>query len=222
MKKKITLIALCAVAVLQSASAQRFGIGLEAGTTGVGAELAVTIGNNLAVRGGFTFLPYTYKDTYAVDLDENWTRQMDEAIGDNQQIRDALAAKGLPTSSGELNTNLDLSVKSGLLNGKLLLDYYPWKSYSFHLTGGVYYGKDHLANATTALPDETRQVIDVLQEYKDITGFDFNDETVLEGYDVRPLDVDGLEVKVETAKLKTLSWTWFRTGSPQGSHRLLL
>jgi len=154
------------------------------------------------VRGGFTTLPLSYSDKFWVNLDQEWLNKMDASIADFPQIAQALANRGLPTSSLYLDRNIDFTGKLGLLNGKLLLDYYPWQKYAFHLTGGFYFGRNYLVRATAKLPNETREVIEVLQGFKDVTGIDFDKMQVFEDYEIYPRNIDNLTVDLKINGVK--------------------
>lgn len=92
-------------------------VGVSAGTTGIGIDVASPIGSYLTVRAGVSFMP---NFTYSTDVDVN----IDNAYETNTN---------LPTS-------IDVEGGLGRTAGELLLNVYPFKSSSFFVCGGAYFG----------------------------------------------------------------------------------
>lgn len=96
------------------------GAGISLGTDGIGIDVAAPITDMFAVRAGVSFLP-KIKIKKNIKIDDN-----------NPTVAD----------------NVDLQGKLNVFNGKLLADFYPFKSSSFHLTAGAFIGSDKLATIT--------------------------------------------------------------------------
>jgi hypothetical protein len=62
-KKTILALAVCAIAFPSAARAQ-IGVGVRAGTLGIGGEVAIALGSHLAIRGGVGATGYHYDGTY--------------------------------------------------------------------------------------------------------------------------------------------------------------
>lgn len=93
-------------------------VGVSAGLTGIGVDVAAPIGNYLAVRAGVSFMPnFTYSDNVDVDVD----------IADYSGPATIDAEGGIGRTAGEL-----------------LLNVYPFKSSSFFVCGGAYFGGDKI------------------------------------------------------------------------------
>jgi len=94
------------------------GASLSATTTGFELELATPLHEKLLVRGGISFFPYNFDETINV-----------------RKVNDL----NLPTT-----TPIDMDGEIRLLNGKVLLDFYPSEQTAFSLSAGLYFGKKNL------------------------------------------------------------------------------
>lgn len=125
------LLLFCFVSIMCAGSNQMFAqnetykpgifnslaVGVSVGTTGIGIDVASPIGSYLAVRAGISFMP---NFTYSTDVDVNI-----ENLYDN--------APNVPS-------NIDVEGGMGRTAGELLLNVYPFKSSSFFVCGGAYFG----------------------------------------------------------------------------------
>ncbi len=132
MKKLLFLCALATFGFAQSYAQQldqsefelcnHLSAGISLGTDGIGIEVAAPLTYDFAVRAGYTFMPkfkYTEKD---VDLGTD----KDFINGDNK------------------TQYVDIAGKPNMGDFKLLFDYYPFKTSSFHVTAGAYIGKSKI------------------------------------------------------------------------------
>lgn len=108
--------------------------GVSLGTDGIGIEVAAPLTYNFAVRAGYSFMPkfkYTKKDV-------NIGKDKDFINGENA------------------NQMVDIEGKLNMGDFKLLFDYYPIRTSSFHVTAGAYIGKSkpvELRNANAFLKE---------------------------------------------------------------------
>lgn len=131
--KRISLFAvaalLCATTYAQESSDKELkyfnhlSAGIELGTTGFGVELAAPITNYATVRTGFTMMPAI---SYSAKIDYESNNKKDRTI--------------------------DLKAKAHLTDWKLLVDAYPFKESSFHVTAGFYVGKSQFVTAENTTP----------------------------------------------------------------------
>lgn len=138
MKKLISVIILASGLSFASSAQQAFkslSIGFEAGTTGIGVELAIPIvTDHLVLTGGLTAPSFSYPLSFSMDM-----------TAANNAIDDAnsrLAEAGVPE---RLNTRFSDAVIEAnpvinLSSAKLMLEYYPFKKSSFHFTAGAFMG----------------------------------------------------------------------------------
>lgn len=126
MKKIIFLWAILSIAMMCSpVSAQKelgifnsLSVGVSAGTTGVGIDVATPVTPHFAIRGGVSFMPGISFDT-DVDVD-------------------------LKDPKLEENSSLNLTGNMKRASGELLVNYYPFLSSSFFVTAGAYFGGNKL------------------------------------------------------------------------------
>ena len=92
------------------------GVAVSVGSDGIGFDIAAPIGNMFAVRAGMSIWP---RITYKTDVDP-----------------------GTNSKSFILNKDgkIDVEGKANVTDFKLLLDYYPFKKSSFHVTAGAFIG----------------------------------------------------------------------------------
>jgi hypothetical protein len=136
MKKFLTAAAALCLLLSPAAFAQdkgfHIGVAPEIGLDGVGADIAIQpILPFLQLRGGFSFVPYTYKsktfEIKEVELINNYR------------------------ANGEISVN----VHPNFDNIHVLADLYPFSKSSFHLTVGGYFGlkgDDGLVRISTGQP----------------------------------------------------------------------
>jgi hypothetical protein len=96
------------------------GTSLSATTTGLEFELATPVHEKVVLRGGISYLPYNFKAS------------IDVHKFNGQDIPD------------EVSSSIDMDGKIRLINGKVLLDFYPSTNSSFSFSGGLYFGKKDL------------------------------------------------------------------------------
>ena len=90
-------------------------VGVSASTTGIGIDVASPIGSYLAVRAGVSFMPnFTYSTDVDVDIEGSY--------------------------EGNIPTSIDVEGGMGRTAGEILLNVYPFKSASFFVCGGAYFG----------------------------------------------------------------------------------
>lgn len=97
-------------------------VGLSAGTTGIGIDVAAPICPYVQVRAGVDFVP-------------------------NIKINTDLDIDAPQVSGYDIPNNIDVEGKVGFTNGKLLFDIYPFKKSSFHVTAGAYFGSSKIVKA---------------------------------------------------------------------------
>jgi hypothetical protein len=145
--KKLLLICALATLGLSQAFAQLdeddFGFfnhlsaGVSLGTDGIGIEVAAPLTYSFAVRAGYSLMP---KFKYSKGLD----------LGLSDQDK-ADMARG--TYKGAfLSPEVDLEGKLNMGDFKLLIDWYPFRSSSFHATAGFYIGRGTVVEVTNKRP----------------------------------------------------------------------
>jgi hypothetical protein len=93
------------------------GVGLGVGTTGIDIQVAAPLTDNFEVRAGYSIMPkFKYKKNVNLGSDPAF-------LEDPQKV--------------------DVEGKLNMGDFKLLVDYFPLKSSSFHLTAGAFLGKSN-------------------------------------------------------------------------------
>ena len=135
MKMKKTLLPLLAVLLASpTASAQKdyedfglfdhLGVGLSLGTDGIGLDVATPVTDYAALRAGISFWPkITYNDDFSIN-------------DSNPLITDKVEVEG----------------KLNIFDMKVLADFYPIKTSSFHITAGAFFGQEKLITASNTSP----------------------------------------------------------------------
>ena len=106
-------------------------LGVSAGTTGIGFQLAAPLSANFAVRAEYSFMP---KIKYSQKL----------TLSNSD-----LAAFYV---NGQYVHKVELEGKLNMGDFSVLLDWYPSKRSSFHFTAGAYFGKSDIVTATNKEP----------------------------------------------------------------------
>ncbi len=106
------------------------GAAVGVGTTGISVELAAPLTSYVAVRGGVNIMPaFKYNDDFRLNykLDGTAQRVVDEQ---GKVLPDKVSIQGKPS----------------MTTGHLLFDIFPFRSSSFHLTAGAYFGGENVVN----------------------------------------------------------------------------
>lgn len=123
------------------------------GTTGLGVDLAMPIGNSVQVRTGFTFFPH-YEQTmhFGVEVGDD----LDPAVQDEKFNN--LSKTLNEMFAFEVDRNVDMKGKPTMKNFKMLVDVFPFRNKHWHVTGGFYWGPSTVAKAENAAHDATSLV----------------------------------------------------------------
>lgn len=129
--------------------ANHFSLGVGIGILNGGTiELAVPLTRYAAVRAGYNFFP---KVAISSDLDINYGN------GAEQQLGVTLPKK------------IKVEGKPNLSTGHLLIDIYPIKRSSFHLTTGAYFGNDVVSDVYNK-DEENKAVLKLIHEFNNRQG----------------------------------------------------
>ncbi len=96
------------------------GGGISLGTDGIGIDVATPLTDWAAVRAGISFWP-------KIKYERNFH---------------------LKNNDNTLTDNVDVEAKLNIFDFKLLADFYPIKTSSFHITAGAFIGSEDAAHAT--------------------------------------------------------------------------
>lgn len=153
--KKIIIAATLVCSFVFAANAQNkisfehLDLGVSAGTTGLGIDLAVPLNQHLRVRAGFSFIPeFDKKINFGIE-----GRKKDENGNWVPTKFDKMAEKFSQLTSLKIDDNVDMLGTPDFYNGNLLVDYYPIKKSAFRITAGFYFGGSKVAHARNTIED---------------------------------------------------------------------
>lgn len=152
--KRLLLICALAIAGIGQTCAQdmdaddlgifnHVGAAVGIGTTGVSIDLAAPITPYVALRAGVDIFPkFTYKTDMKLSIDQN-----------------SQAAYQTMFPGSTLPKEVKISGNPDLGAGHVLIDLFPAKTSSFHVTVGAYFGKSDIANVwNTNCVDELKNI----------------------------------------------------------------
>lgn len=128
-----TLVTLLTLGISAQDNLEAFrhlGVGVEAGLHGFGVNVAMPVYKGLVVKAGYNFVPSG--DVFATQFDID-TKSLKQA----QEQYEQYSTYRFKNKFGD-EAVIDAGLQLGMSNFKLLLDWYPFRSSSFYLTGGIY------------------------------------------------------------------------------------
>ena len=199
--KRIISLLLCGFSAFSGVLAQEEGgakafqhlsLGLEfLSTTGFGIELATPLNSRLALHGGISMFPYRYNMPIEVTIAAAILNKMDNAMIQTPAIENELRSRNLPVNPRNISKEVDATASLGLINGKLLVDFYPSKNGSFHLTGGLYIGAGKLIK----IKGKMQEAHDVLEVMK-TNGHDFSNEEYISESKIYVKDIMNIDASI--------------------------
>ena len=111
-----------------------------AGTTGISLELGTVVNSHIGLRAGVDFMPsFTVKDHYEFQR---------PAVLENVPKSILEGRYKFPPG----NIDIDARANPSMTQGKLLVDYFPSKNLSFHVTAGLYFSSSTMASMKATDP----------------------------------------------------------------------
>lgn len=135
---------------------QHLDLDVNAGTTGLGLELASPLSRDVRVRAGFSFMPHWHRDMdFTVQVGDTPESKYD-AQGNRVETRfDRLQQRMKELTGYEVNETITLEGTPKYYNFNLLVDVYPLRNKHWHVTAGFYWGNRTLADAVVSREDMT-------------------------------------------------------------------
>ena len=158
MKQKMKIIvlalALMGTTVLQAQAQENttqmfnhLDLGVTLGTTGIGLDAAMPVGNYVKLRAGFEVMP-----RFNYDMHFDVESYGGESVTSDQFQRMAEVLNGL--TGFEVDQNVTMKGKPTMWNFKFLVDIYPLKNNKhWHATVGFHWGPSKIAEAVNAIED---------------------------------------------------------------------
>ena len=157
-KNYLSLIVALIIATVASAQTDprlfnHLSVGLNVGTTGIGADIAMPVTRFFDIQAGFSIMP---KIKYNTEIHTNISQYNTDLTGTPQ----VLGLDEIPIQ-GKLN----------MVNGKIMINFYPIPISSFHITAGAYFGKGDVVevyNTTEHQLNVINEANTTIDKYNDI------------------------------------------------------
>lgn len=183
---KKVFLALCMMASSVVAMAQidenddqlfnHFGAGIEAGTDGIGFNVATTVTPYVQLRAGMSFLPAEVSGINVnLHMDANTRQRWDNFQAEAAKFQNA--AKNSPEwkewgqyhlPNGTLTEDVGIKGKLNKTDFKFLVDLYPTKTSAWRLTVGFYAGSSKFVEANTTNYQDHLNAVVKFNELTDI------------------------------------------------------
>lgn len=150
--KKILFSFALAVVTLSSQAQNMFNhldLGVTLGTTGIGLDAAMPVGDYVKLRTGFEVMPrFNYDMNFGVESFDGTGTSIDQSTFN----RMAEVLYGL--TGFKVDQNVTMKGKPTMWNFKFLVDVYPFKNNKhWHFTAGFHWGPSKIAEAVNAQED---------------------------------------------------------------------
>ena len=118
---------------------EHLSVSVNAGTLGVGVQVAAPVNQYLSLRTGLMMFKYTYDYDY------------DGEIHINYEDYDY-----------EYGVEIPMKAKANMVNGLLMADVFPFRNRRFHVTGGFYMGTSDIIKVTAEYAGRPIEIGDVI------------------------------------------------------------
>lgn len=190
-RKTIALLGLCLLA--SGARAQflseenglfnHLDVGVTAGTTGIGVELASPVGNYLRVRTGVDYMPhFNYKMNFGITLGDEPKGKYDE--NGNLTTFGKLAGILKDMTGYEPDDHATMEGHPTFTNFKFLVDVTPFRDKRWRFTAGLFASGSNVAKGVNVIEDApTLFAVDI---YNNIYESAVNEEPIFMGAELPP------------------------------------
>lgn len=113
---------------------EHLSVSVNAGTLGVGVQVAAPVNQYLSLRTGLMMFKYTYDYDY-------------DGVIEYQGYREDLP--------------IEMEAKANMVNGLLMADVFPFRNKRFHVTGGFYMGTSDIIKVKATADIDPNRVIEI-------------------------------------------------------------
>ena len=130
-------------------------VGVNAGSTGIGLDVATPMGDYARLRAGFTYMPRVRMTAnFGVSLgDSAYHRRYDPATGKRTDKLGKMIDYMQDLTGMTIEDNVDMVYKPTYYNAKLLVDLFPFQDKRWHFTVGFYCGSREIGRAVNSVED---------------------------------------------------------------------
>lgn len=151
-------------------------VAVEAGSTGIGFDVATNLGNSLRLRAGFSAMPeFTLGMNFGVDVDEQLGRTAEEGTGESTFDKLSNMIEGM--TGTKVSQNIEMLCKPNFYNFKLLLDIHPFQNKKWYFSPGVFIGSAKIGHAYNA--PESMPTLYAANMYNTMYNNAMNDEPII-------------------------------------------
>ena len=146
---------------------RHFSVGIEAGLHGAGIEVAMPVLPSLVLKAGYNWFPSgeLISTDVSIGTEDLKLAQEQYSAATSYEFQNKFGDEAIVSSGAQ----------AGLSNFKVMLNWYPFKSSSFYLAGGLYYApKDDDKPFLRISGNTTENDWAALQEIRQETGTDYN------------------------------------------------
>ncbi|MBR0038256.1 MAG: hypothetical protein IJP70_11555 [Bacteroidales bacterium] len=132
-------------------------VGVNAGSTGIGIDVATSVSKYARLRVGFTYMPrFQMKSNFGVSLgDSAYHRTYSPTTGKRTDKLGKMIDYMHDLTGMTIEDNVDMVYKPTFYNSKLLVDVFPFTDKRWHFTAGFYYGTREIGRAVNSVEDAT-------------------------------------------------------------------
>ena len=129
---------------------ERVDVGVTAGTTGIGVDVATNIGEHIQLRAGAAIMPHFSQDLhFTVEAGDDETAGTMTAKQRFERLKERMPE----FSYYDIHDEVTMSGKPTYWNLKLMIDVFPFRNKHWHLTGGLYWGTPTIGKAVNIVED---------------------------------------------------------------------
>lgn len=133
-------------------------ISLTAGTTGLGIEASMPVGEYVHIRAGYSFFPhlestssFTIASQAELDVKPVYDKQTGHRVDKLGKMLDMMTNM----TGIEADDKIDMILRPTMQQAKLLVDVSPFSNKRWHLTAGVFIGPKEIGRAYNTTEDES-------------------------------------------------------------------
>ncbi len=175
---------------------------LTVGSTGLGFDIAMPIGNYVQIRTGLAFIPhFRLKMNYQLGMTGEDANKSNDTFSKASELLSQL-------TNQEVRPEVAMWAVPDFNNFKLLVDIFPFKNKQWHLTTGFYLGGENYMKAYNRIEDMTNlvavnlynNIVTKLEMSSDIVTWNGTTLTVPEALRTKALSYGKMAVKMGTFK----------------------